>query len=107
MKASILMAGLATAAATFTSAANAQQLPTRPGTDAPAITISCFRGPWQDVIWDKPNAVFLEGLVRIGYSQEAAYAIGRRVCRDEYGIDNPDYLTATLRRILANEPPSN
>ncbi len=105
MRASILIAGFAASAALFSGAAAAQDLPTRPGTDAPAITISCFRGPWTDVIWDKPNAVFLEGLVRIGYSQEEAYAIGRRVCRDEYGIDEPEYLVATLRRILANEPP--
>lgn len=82
-------------------------MPTRPNTDAPAITISCYRGPWNDVIWDKPNAVFLDALTRIGYTHPEAYAIGRRVCRDEYGLRDHEYLKSTLRRLMAENPPSS
>lgn len=42
------------------------------------VIVSCYRGPWNDVIWDRPNAVFIDSLVAVGYQYERAYAIARR-----------------------------
>jgi len=50
---------------------------------AKQVTVSCYRGPWVDVIWDRPNAIFIETLTGIGLSSEKALAIGTIVCRDE------------------------
>lgn len=63
------------------------------------ITVSCYRGPWKEVIIDRPNAVFIDSLVNAGYTYERAHAIGERVCRDEALVDNPGALAATMRRI--------
>jgi hypothetical protein len=63
------------------------------------ITVSCYRGPWKEVIIDRPNAVFIDSLVQAGYSYERAHAIGERVCRDEALVDNPGALAATMRQI--------
>ncbi len=95
----LLLSGLAVTGAV------AGTMPTKPGSNPGVITISCFRGPTSAVIWDRPNAVFIEDLVRLGYSYQRAHAIGERVCRDEYGVSQPDYLKATLLEILAKSPP--
>jgi hypothetical protein len=87
--------------------AAAGTMPTKPGSNPSVITISCFRGPSSNVIWDRPNAVFIEDLVKIGYSYQKAHAIGERVCRDEYGVSNPEYLKSTLIEIMARTPPSS
>ncbi len=87
------------------SSLSAQTLPTKPGSNAGVITISCFRGPSSSVIWDRPNAVFVEDLVRHGYSYPQAHAIGERVCRDEYGVRQPDYMSTSLLQIMAETPP--
>ncbi|MEX0285202.1 MAG: hypothetical protein AB3N23_11385 [Paracoccaceae bacterium] len=84
----------------------AQNLPTRPGTSGNGITISCFRGPSSNVIWDRPNAVFIEDLVRFGYTYPQAHAIGERVCRDEYGVGQPQYLRTSLLQIMAETQPT-
>lgn len=63
------------------------------------IVVSCFRGPWNDVIWDRPNAVFIDSLVAIGYDFSTAHAIGERVCRDEALVGNPDGMRETMLRI--------
>jgi hypothetical protein len=63
------------------------------------IIVSCYRGPWKDVIWDRPNAVFIDSLVKIGYDFPTAQAIGSRVCRDEALVGNPEALKATMLRI--------
>ena len=46
------------------------------------IQISCFRGPWQEIIWDRAEARFTDDLV--------AY---------------PQYLVGVLRGILRTQPP--
>lgn len=105
------MRTIATAAVAFVlacsgvTAVQAQQYPTRPGTNPSVITISCFRGPSSNVVWDRPNAVFVEDLVRAGYSYPEAHAIGERVCRDEWGVQQPEYLKSALRGIMASSPP--
>jgi hypothetical protein len=63
------------------------------------ITVSCFRGPWKEVIWDRPNAVFVDSLVNVGYTYERAHAIAERVCRDEALVGNPGAMRETMRRI--------
>lgn len=93
-------------AAALATAAGATEMPSRPDSNPGAVTISCYRGPLRDVVWDRPNAVFLDSLMRHGYSVEQAEAIGNRVCRDEYGLDNPDHMIATLTRLMAETRPA-
>lgn len=69
---------------------------------AKVITVSCFRGPWKEVIWDRPNSVFIDSLVRVGYDYPTATAIGERVCRDDALVGKPGALKATMRQILRN-----
>ncbi|GIT89947.1 hypothetical protein JANAI62_05690 [Jannaschia pagri] len=69
------------------------------------ITVSCARFSLKGVIWDKPQAVFLDDLVRAGYSPERAYAIGNRICRDEALVGNTAAMGATMRNILRASPP--
>ena len=45
------------------------------------IIVSCFRGPWKDVIWDRPNSNFIDSLIKIGYDYPTSHAIAERVCR--------------------------
>lgn len=84
---------------------SAKSVPTKPWTNPGVITISCFRGPTSDVIWDRPNAVFVEDLVKVGYTYPEAHAIGERVCRDEYGVGQHEYLRSTLLEIMRMNPP--
>ncbi|MFD0978960.1 MULTISPECIES: hypothetical protein [Tropicimonas] len=77
-----------------------------PADDNPnQINVSCYRGPLKTVAWDRPNAVFIEDLVQLGYSFQEAHAIGERVCRDEYGVGNGDHKIATLMKLLKENPP--
>jgi len=69
-----------------------------------SIRIACFRGPWQEIIWDRPDVSFTDGLVAAGYSQSDALAIGTRICRDPEGVNNHQHLVDTLRHILRTEP---
>jgi hypothetical protein len=101
----IAISAMALALSLPASAALAERLPTKPGSNPSVITISCFRGPTANVIWDRPNAVFIEDLVRLGYSYPQAQAIAERVCRDEYGVGRPDYMKATLLELMSRTPP--
>ena len=74
-------------------------------TNGAVITVSCFRGPWEEVIWDRPNAGFIDDLVSIGYTFPQAHAIGERVCRDESTVDNEAAARAVMLQILAQNPP--
>lgn len=106
MKASMVSKALLTLLALpLATAVSAKDMPSRPDTDPSKITISCFRGPLRVVAWDRPNAVFIDDLVQLGYSRPEAHAIGERVCRDEYGVYNPEYQLQSLGRILAQTPP--
>ena len=66
------------------------------------IVVSCFRGPWNEVIWDRPNAVFVDSLVAVGYESPTAHAIAERVCRDKALVGNPEGLKSTMRNIYRN-----
>jgi hypothetical protein len=69
------------------------------------ITISCYRGPWEGVIWDRPNPIFIDSLVAAGYSFPEAHAIAERVCRDQGGVGSPETMRAAMSNILATNPP--
>ena len=75
------------------------------GAERVTIRIDCFRGPWHEIIWDRPEVNFTDDLVSYGYSFAEAEAIGYRVCRDPQGVDDPDYLVGTLRGLLRDHPP--
>lgn len=69
------------------------------GSGGGVIVVSCYRGPWQQVIWDRPNAVFIDSLVNVGYSYPTASAIAERICRDQNLVGNPGALSASMRNI--------
>lgn len=74
--------------------------------DPNRINVSCYRGAFRNVVaWDRPNAVFVNDLVQLGYSYPDAHAIGERVCRDERGIGNAEHKISTLRQLMAETPP--
>ncbi|WP_163846910.1 hypothetical protein [Pseudooceanicola aestuarii] len=68
-------------------------------TPSHVIHVSCYRGPWRDVIWDRPNAVFIDSLVALGYDWPTAQAISQRICRDEALVFNPEGLKHEMLRI--------
>ncbi|WP_108894251.1 hypothetical protein [Palleronia abyssalis] len=70
----------------------------------PVVVVSCYRGPWAQIIWDHPQAPFVDSLVNIGYSFSQATAIAERVCRDQTLVGNPDGLKAVTREIIATSP---
>jgi len=63
------------------------------------IIVSCFRGPWKEVIWDRPNSNFIDSLVNIGYDYPTSHAIAERVCRDDWLVGNEDGLRSEMIRI--------
>ncbi|HCE70953.1 hypothetical protein [Ruegeria pomeroyi] len=107
MKAYLRAGAVLALTAVVATSPEAQQRPTKPGSDVHNITISCFRGPTSSVIWDRPNAVFVEDLVRMGYTYPEAHAIGERICRDEWGVGQHDYMRSSLLQIVAKTPPSH
>jgi hypothetical protein len=54
------------------------------------------------VIWDRPNAVFVDTLVAVGYDFSTAHAIAERICRDRNLVGNPEGLKAAMERIFAD-----
>lgn len=70
------------------------------------VTVSCFRGPWEEVIWDRPEPAFIDSLVAVGYSFPEAHAIAERVCRDPATVGSPEATRAVMSRILAESPPA-
>ena len=96
-----LCLGLASGAAahgTGTTHLKAYRVTTTPG---PVIHVSCYRGPWKDVIWDRPNAVFLDSLRAIGYDFPTSSAIAERICRDQNLVGHPEAMKAEMLRIYA------
>lgn len=70
------------------------------------IVVSCERGPWKEVIWDRPNAVFVDSLVAVGYDFSTASAIATRVCRDQNLVGRPGAMKSTMEQIF-NDPQSH
>lgn len=107
-KKSLVVSALA-AATMFTSAvaASAHEYVYHHGAQRHVIVVSCFRGPWNDVIWDHPEAVFVDSLVNLGYTFPEAHAIAERVCRDSTTVGQPEEMKAAMYRILAANPPGS
>ena len=84
-----LLAGLPISAAVATA-----------GSDPAVVTVSCFRGPWSEVIWDRPNPVFIDSLVHAGYDLVTAMNIAERVCRDPSGVNDSDRVVAIAYEVL-------
>lgn len=108
MKKLISVAALAAAAALLAAPVSAGPRETT-GTKEAAlvkktITISCFRGPWTEVIWDRANAPFIDSLIDVGYDYATAYAIGERICRDPALVGRPDALKAAMLTAYSNAP---
>ncbi|GAB4261579.1 MAG: hypothetical protein Kow0013_06200 [Pararhodobacter sp.] len=82
------------------AAAHAQR-----GAQRVVVHIECFRGPWREIIWDRPEVGFTDDLVALGYSFAEAEAIGYRVCRDPEGRDDPQHMADVVRDILRTQPP--
>jgi hypothetical protein len=68
------------------------------------VYVSCYRGPWQDVIWDRPEGIFIESLVNVGYDYTNALAIATRICRDITLVGDDAGLKAEMERIIAEAP---
>lgn len=64
------------------------------------IVASCFRGPWKEVIWDRPNAEFIDSLMDAGYSINTATAIAERICKDENLVNQPNQMIQEVQRLL-------
>ncbi|MEI4485821.1 hypothetical protein V8J36_06430 [Frigidibacter sp. MR17.14] len=96
MKAITTLAALAFAA-TATAAAASDVVPG-------VITVSCYRGPTPEVVWDHPRSVFIDSLVAVGYDYNTATSIATRICRDERGVYDPEVLKAQTREALRNSP---
>ena len=73
------------------------------GAGGGGIVVSCYRGPWKEVIWDRPNAVFIDSLVNVGYDYSTAAAIGERICRDKNLVGNPGALGASMANIVRSQ----
>lgn len=78
----------------FSSAATAQN----------PIVISCYRGPWKEVIWDRANVVFVESLVSAGYDVITAQGIAESICRDPQLVDHPEEMKDALRTVMKKYP---
>lgn len=68
------------------------------------VYVSCYRGPWHDVIWDRPEAVFTESLVDVGYDYPSALAIATRICRDITLVGDNAALKAAMEQIIDEAP---
>ncbi|QPM91986.1 hypothetical protein [Pseudooceanicola algae] len=64
------------------------------------VLASCYRGPWEDVIWDKANPEFMETLMQNGITPDAAEEIGERVCRDPALVGKPDLIIDRTRELM-------
>ncbi len=68
------------------------------------IVVSCYRGPWKEVIWDRPNPVFYDSLVGAGYSPATANALGTRICRDQNLVGNLQNMIAEVQQVIRQAP---
>ncbi|MDK3019028.1 hypothetical protein [Pseudodonghicola flavimaris] len=72
--------------------------------DGNTMIVSCFRGPWKDVIWDRPNSNFIDSLIDFGYDYPNAHAIAERICRDDRLVNNKEAMKAEMIRIYYESP---
>ena len=70
------------------------------------VIVSCFRGPWKEVIWDRPEPVFIDSLVAAGYDYPTASAMAERICRDRSLVGDREALRGTAQGVVNGYPPS-
>ncbi len=68
------------------------------------IVVACYRGPWNEVIWDRALPEFYDSLRAAGYSPSTANAIGNRICRDERLVGNPEVMRQEALRLIEATP---
>ncbi|SDK95834.1 hypothetical protein [Aliiruegeria lutimaris] len=106
MKKTIIAALVTGLALPMASAALADSLDSPVDNNPHQINVSCYRGAFTNVVaWDRPNPVFIEDLVEIGYSYPEAASIGERICRDIRGVRDGEHRINALRQILRESPP--
>ena len=71
-------------------------------TSGSVIHVSCYRGPWKEVIWDRPNPEFIQSLEDNGIGSRDAIEIAETICRDPRLVDNPTGLAKQVRRLVAD-----
>jgi len=102
----MMRAGLAVVLAIWGSQSMAE-LEAHPGNhwnQGGTVYVSCYRGPWRDVIWDRPEAIFVDSLVSVGYDYTNALAIATRVCRDITVVGNDEAMRLEMVRIIREAP---
>lgn len=65
------------------------------------VLVSCYRGPWEAVIWDRPNPIFIETLEATGLSSKDAIRIAEAVCRDPRLVGNRAAMAKQVQRLVA------
>jgi hypothetical protein len=68
------------------------------------VTVSCFRGPIRETVWDHPRAIFTESLVAVGYDYPRALSIATRICRDVTLVGNEAAIKAAMEQVIAEAP---
>lgn len=68
------------------------------------IIVSCYRGPWEEVIWDRPNPIFIDTLMEAGYSITTATSVANRICRDPALVGEPEASRVEMLRLLRTVP---
>lgn len=71
-----------------------------------SFVISCYRGPTKNVIWDRPNPVFIDSLKAAGYAPLEAIQIANSVCSDPELVGDLEGLKAAVMEIMELSPPS-
>ncbi|SHE47390.1 hypothetical protein SAMN05444339_101467 [Loktanella atrilutea] len=69
------------------------------------INADCFRGPWAETIWDRPQGSFVTDLVAYGYDFANAEALATVICKDESLVNDPERLKARVLSEIAQMPP--
>lgn len=69
------------------------------------VVVSCYRGPWREVIWDRPEPLFIDSLVAAGYDYPTAHAMAERICRDQSLVGDREALRGTAQDVVNGTPP--
>lgn len=69
------------------------------------VTVSCFRGPWRETIWDHPEPIFIDSLVNAGYNYTEAQAIATRICKDISLVGNDAAIVGATVGAINHQPP--
>ena len=108
MKTSLMVALVAGLAMPLASSAFADSRGSEIDKNPNKINVSCYRGALRSAVaWDRPNPVFIEDLVQIGYTYPEAASIGERICRDIRGVGDGKYRVNRMRDILRETPPGS